>query len=287
MKRSCRKPSGDSDELFFYGHQAAHPGAALRGVGARFQQNHRGALVGLWLPSNEEKEMAIIHQGFHGFSPETLEFLKNLKKHNEKSWFDAHKPAYETHVLGPLRELVLALGDFMLTIDPDFEVTPAVNKTISRIYRDTRFSKDKSPFRSSLWITFKRPGKEWQNAPAYFFEIAPEDYRYGMGFYCAATASMSRLRRMIDDAHPLFLDVFRQYSEQTIFSIEGETFKRILDKSKPAELQAWYQRKNIYFVCNRQIDEALLTPRLVDELIQGFGTLEPLYQFLWDLRFGE
>ena len=80
---------------------------------------------------------------FNGFSPKTLKFLKGLEVNNNKTWFQKHRADYEEYVLQPLRDLVTYLGDFMLVIDPCFEITPAVNKTISRIYRDTRFSKDK------------------------------------------------------------------------------------------------------------------------------------------------
>ena len=84
---------------------------------------------------------------FHGFSRRTFTALLDLGRHNYKTWFEAHRSIYETHVLQPLRDLVSDLADSMLGIDLSFEVAPAVGKTISRIYRDTRFSKDKSPFR--------------------------------------------------------------------------------------------------------------------------------------------
>lgn len=92
---------------------------------------------------------------FNGFSRKTLKFLRKLKANNDKAWFEGHRADYEEFVLQPLRSLVVDLGDFVLDIDPRFEITPAVNKTISRIYRDTKFSKDKSPFRSTVWITSK------------------------------------------------------------------------------------------------------------------------------------
>ncbi|MBN1220352.1 MAG: DUF2461 domain-containing protein, partial [Anaerolineae bacterium] len=109
---------------------------------------------------------------FEGFAPETLEFLRNLKANNNKTWFEAHKQEYQEYLLQPLQALVADMGNFMLSIDPYFEVTPAVNKTISRIHRDTRFSRDKSSYKSTMWITFKRPRKDWQDAPAYFFELS-------------------------------------------------------------------------------------------------------------------
>ena len=107
---------------------------------------------------------------FKGFSPKTLKFLKDLKAKNNKIWFKAHKADYENYVLQPMRDLVTDLGDVMLDIDPSFEITPAVNKTISKIYRDTRFSNDKSPFRSVVWFTFKNQKKDWTtHVCGYFF----------------------------------------------------------------------------------------------------------------------
>ncbi|HZD59717.1 MAG TPA: DUF2461 domain-containing protein [Anaerolineae bacterium] len=127
---------------------------------------------------------------FRGFSLEAIEFLSGLEINNDKVWFEKNKHIYEKFLLEPLRHLVMDLSAFMASIDPYFETSPAVGKTISRIYRDTRFSNNKSPFKRTMWITFKRPNKNWQDAPAHFFEIAPYSYRYGMGYYCASKSTM-------------------------------------------------------------------------------------------------
>jgi len=149
-----------------------------------------------WFSSMAEE----VERKFNGFSPKTLKFLRGLKANNNKSWFETHRAEYDEYVLQPLRDLVTDLGDFMLDIDPRFEITPAVNKTISRIYRDTRFSKDKSPFRSTVWFTFKNRSKDWTTLVCgYFFELSVNSYRYGMGFYNAAPAIMSQFREMIDE----------------------------------------------------------------------------------------
>ncbi|MCL5281485.1 MAG: DUF2461 domain-containing protein [Planctomycetes bacterium] len=126
-------------------------------------------------------------QQFQGFSRKTFTFLRDLGLHNDKAWFEAHRSVYEEHVLTPLRDLVNDLADFMLGIDLSFEVAPAVGKAIARIYRDTRFSKNKSPFRDHVWIAFKRSGKDWAHyIPSYYLEITPTSYHYGLGFYDAA-----------------------------------------------------------------------------------------------------
>lgn len=220
-------------------------------------------------------------EGFDGFFHETLAFLKGLKENNNKTWFEAHRSEYQEHILRPFQLLVAGLSEPMLAIDPHFETRPAVDRTLSRIYRDTRFSKDKSPFRARMWLTFKRPSRDWKTAPAYFFEISPDRYRYGMGFYSAAKATMDRLRQMIDDRNREFLEVLSKYRNQGVFQIEGEQYKRIIDPNKPPEIQEWYQRKNLFLVCNRKIDDVLFSKELVDDLISGFGILAPLYHFLW------
>ena len=225
--------------------------------------------------------MAEEERKFNGFSRKTLKFLRGLKANNNKAWFESHRADYDEFVLQPLRDLVTDLGDFMLDIDPRFEITPAVNKTISRIYRDTRFSKDKSPFRSTIWIMFKNQNKDWTtHVCGYFFELSVNSYRYGMGFYNAAPAIMSKFREMIDENPEEFLKAISFLSKQRSFVLEGEKYKRIIDKTKHEKIQTWYQRKNIYLVCNKKIDDTLFSSELADDLMCGFGLIAPFYRYL-------
>jgi len=217
---------------------------------------------------------------FNGFSPATFHFLRNLPNNNHKEWFEPHKADYHDHVLKPLQALVVGLGPLMLSIDPDFEVTPAISKTISRIYRDTRFSKDKSPYKTNHWVTFKRPGSHWQDYPAYFFEISPYSYCYGMGFYSASRDTMDRFRKGLDVNPAKFLSAKETVSEKGVFTIEGEVFKRPLKTDLPEELQDWYNRKNIYLVSNTRVEGDCIGQELVSELMFGFKALAPFYEFL-------
>lgn len=220
---------------------------------------------------------------FEGFSPQTFTFLENLKVHNSKVWFETHRREYERYLLGPLRQLVMELGEFMLTIDAGFDIQPAINKTISRIYRDTRFSKDKSLFRANMWIVFKVPDPNWKARPAFFFEIFPEWYRYGMGFYTATPDSMAALWAEIDAESPSFSEVLGIYHNQEIFELAGQCYKRRFDPQKPAEIQEWYQRRNIYLVSNHSLEEILYSGELVTELIAAFQLLGPIYHFFRNL----
>jgi uncharacterized protein (TIGR02453 family) len=218
---------------------------------------------------------------FTGFDHRAVQFLNDLRKNNSKAWFEENKHLYTAYLLDPCRFLVSDLGDFMLGIDPDFEVRPAINKTISRIYRDTRFSKDKSLFKTNVWITFKKPIKDWQNAPAYFFEIASDFYRYGMGFYSASAQTMSRLRKAVLENSLSFQKANESFWRQNIFTMEGEKYKKKIASADSLNEKAmeWMQRKNIYFAARKNIDDLLFQPELARELKKGFKILSPIYEF--------
>ena len=233
--------------------------------------------------AKNKKKQATTHDErvFEGFSPKAFAFLKSIRTHNDKSWFEAHRDEYDRYLLGPLRALVTDMADFMLGIDLSFEVAPAVNKTISRIYRDTRFSKDKSPLRDCMWVVFKRPGKEWARYSAgYFLEINATWYRYGLGFYDAAPEVMAQFRRQIDEHPEIFLKAIDWFGKQNTFALEGETYKRPKGPDKPEPIRTWYNHKSFYLTCNRKIDAAIRSPQLVDDLVSGFGMTAPLYHYL-------
>jgi TIGR02453 family protein len=220
---------------------------------------------------------------FNGFNDETRHFLVELKLNNSKPWYEANRERYTEYVLKPFQELVGALSGVMLDIDPLFEVTPKVDKTISRIYRDTRFSKDKSLYRDNVWITFKRPKKEWTDFPAFFFELFPGWYRYGMGYYSATRDSMDTFRKMIDEKPQNFLKAIAFFKKQEIYSIEGDRYKRDIVTKAP-EINEWYNRKNLFVVHNDKEIKNAFSSALVDELASGFQMLKPLYEYLCDVE---
>ena len=223
---------------------------------------------------------------FAGFGPATLRFLHDLAAHNERAWFAEHKSEYEEALLHPMQSLVADLGPTLAAIDPEIEIAPAVGKTISRIQRDTRFSNDKSPYKTTHWITFKRSRKDWQDAPAFFFELSATGYRYGMGFYLASRPTTNALRQRIDARPTEFGAAIAFYASQNEFVIEGEEYKRPLRSDLPPELAPWYNRKNLYLAANRSLDEAGIGAHLLTDLQQGFALLAPLYDYFWRIDPG-
>ena len=88
-----------------------------------------------------------------------------------------------------------------------------------------------------------------------------------MGFYNAASPIMAKFREMIDENPEEFLKAISFFEKQKTFILEGEKYKRIIDKTKSEKIQYWYQRRNMYLVCNRKIDKRLFSNKLVDDLV--------------------
>lgn len=217
--------------------------------------------------------------GFSGFKREAFDFLVDVRGYNSKEWYEENKPVYKELLLKPFQELVTELAPVVLEIDRNFEVKPAVDKTISRIYRDTRFSKDKSRYRENMWLTFKRNTGEWKEAPCFYFEIMPGKYRYGMGYYSATRDSMDTMRKMIDEKPEEFLKATECMRISSRYSVEGDSYKRKLKETSP-EIEEWYNRKNLYIVHNSSEPEKLYTGEIVEELKEGFKELQPVYDYL-------
>jgi len=133
---------------------------------------------------------------FEGFSAGTLEFMRDLAEHNDRSWFAENRERYERDLLGPEREFVDAIGEAFSAVDPRVQAVPAIDRSIFRINRDTRFSRDKSPYKDYsdlfFWI-----GADRKSAPGYFMRIVPEAVWIGCGQHSLGPEQLARLRAAI------------------------------------------------------------------------------------------
>ena len=123
------------------------------------------------------------------FSNEALEFLYINRLNDSREWYNEHKPEYRRLIIEPMTRLIDELTPTVLSIDPELDCTPKIGRCISRLYRDTRFSKDKSLYRDVVWCTFSQRGDA---LPCFFFEFSPRCVRWGMGYYCTPRPVMEQ-----------------------------------------------------------------------------------------------
>lgn len=217
--------------------------------------------------------------GFQGIPRGAPDFLSELAANNRRDWFEEHKPDYQRLVAAPMRALVAVLTPVMLDIDSRFTVDPR-RGAVSRIHRDTRFSRDKSPYRVNQWLVFRRPVEGWQDRPAYFMQFGPVDYAYGMGFYQATPTTMTALREAIRATPERFAAAVAA-TDATGLRLEGEPYRRPKPADGlPAAAAGWFARKSVYLIAEQPIDDMLFAPALVERLATVFTALAPLYRFV-------
>ena len=120
---------------------------------------------------------------FEGFPPETFQFLKGIAEHNEKTWFEANRALYQAGFVDAGAAAVAALGPRLREISPAVQFAPKTNGSLSRIYRDVRFSKDKRPYKNHLDLWFWHGEKRSWDCPGFWFSLTAERLYVGGGMY--------------------------------------------------------------------------------------------------------
>ena len=218
---------------------------------------------------------------FTGFTQGTFDFFAGLKENNYKPWFEEHRSIYEKEVQQPLKALVLAMTPAMYSIDSQFNFQP--NKIVSRIYRDIRFSTDKSPYKTNMWITFQRIVPDWTGFPAFYMEISDEGYQYGMGLYMAKKNVMDEYRAKIEYEPEQFRQMTQNLIAEHHFVLGGDEYKRPINNLLPYYFQTWYHRKSIYLYKICPVGKELFDEGFAQHLYKEFALLQPLYEFMTDV----
>ena len=213
------------------------------------------------------------------FTAKTLSFLRSLKRHNDREWFRARKADYEEHVRGPMLALLEQLAPDLRSFAPELACDPKAS--LYRIYRDTRFSEDKSPLKTHVAAHFPLRGAPRGSGAGLYVEIAPQWVWIGGGIYMPSSADLRAIRAHIADTHPrLHRVVTRPAFSRLMGALTGEQLTRVpvgYPKDHPAADYLRYKQ----FLAGREREAAFATsPRFYRELVETFRATAPLVQFL-------
>lgn len=132
------------------------------------------------------------------FTEKSFKFLQELAANNHREWFEANKARYESEVREPALDFIEAMGPHLLTFAPEFRVDARkVGGSLMRVFRDTRFSKDKTPYKTNVGIHFRhRLGKD-VHAPGFYVHIAANECFFGVGCWHPDSDSLGKIRDLI------------------------------------------------------------------------------------------
>lgn len=210
------------------------------------------------------------------FSPAFFEFLRELAANNDREWFTANKARFKADVEGPLKAFVAELAGPIAAIDPDVAVSAA---SVFRIYRDTRFSKDKAPYKTHMAAQFTRGAAKGPSATGYYLHLEPGRSFLAGGLYLPDPSVAAKVRAAIA-RHPTAWSAAK--AEAGGLSAMAESLVRV-PKPFPADHPLAEDLKRKGWIASRAFTEAEVTSgQFGDRVLDGVRRLAPLLRFLGD-----
>ena len=214
--------------------------------------------------------------------PSTLKFLKDLKKNNNKPWFDKNRKRYED-----------AKADFLQFIQAAIDAYSKKDKTLTgikakdcmfRINRDVRFSKDKSPYKSNFGASINKGGRKAMNSAGYYFHLEPGQLFLGGGIYQPMAPELSKVRQEVDYCFNEFKKLIGSKKFKTVYGDMDKSKEFLLSRvpkgyeaDNPA---ADYLKLKSYLAITQLNDKDLTSKNLLKKTTEAFETLKPLIDFL-------
>lgn len=223
------------------------------------------------------------------FSGKTFKFLRALGRNNNRDWFTAHKADYEAHLRQPFLRLITDLQPDIAAISPHYRADPRpMGGSLFRIYRDTRFANDKTPYKTWSGARFFHERSKQVAAPSFYLHIAPGDCFVGGGIWHPEPETQRRIRNFMLDNPSGWKQAVHAPAFKRRFELGGDTLTRP-PRGFPADHELIDDLKRKDFVAGAALDDdTVLGPRLRRTVAANFAALAPMIDYLCaalDLEF--
>jgi uncharacterized protein (TIGR02453 family) len=207
------------------------------------------------------------------FPPEAITFFKGLEKNNTRDWFQPRKEIFDAKVKEPMLAFVETINAELLKFAPEHITEP--KKAVYRIYRDTRFSKDKTPYKTHLGAIFPRRGLGRDAGAGFYFHVSAKEVGVACGSYAPGPEELRKIRNFMAENYKLFPKTVKFMG-----SLQGATLQRVpkgFDAEHPAA--DWIKQKQWFWWV--ELDPVLATsPKLKAEIVKRFRAMAPVVELL-------
>jgi uncharacterized protein (TIGR02453 family) len=213
------------------------------------------------------------------FPSDGLKFLRALKRNNRRDWFQPRKAQYEQHVRAPMLAIVEQLAVDLRPLAPEIVVDPKT--AVYRIYRDTRFSPDKRPYKTHVAASFPWRGLPKHEGAGLYFHVSPDEVWIGGGMYAPQTAQLHAVREHIAENSRRLRSIVQSAAfTRTIGRLEGEKLQRV-PRGFPKDHDAAEFLVFRQFLAGRELAPAAAsTSRFYPSVLETFRLIVPLIRFL-------
>ena len=217
---------------------------------------------------------------YDGITPETLMLLSENRFRNSRDFYEENKKKIKEGITIPLQQIICALSDTIIEIDEDIPIIP--QKMVSRVRRDTRYTKDKHLYRENLWAMFTRDKHSLPHFPCMWFEVAQNGYSGGVGTYYAPPRMMELFRQEIIARPDEFYDAVI-IAERSGAVFEGDFYKRAKEGCPMPVLEPYFNCKSLCFLFYFPNLNELQEADFIEKIRPIYKSFKPFYDFLLDV----
>ena len=214
-------------------------------------------------------------------TPELFTFFRDLRVNNNRPWFEANKQRYENHVRRPLLQFIADFGLRLAQISPHYlaDARPS-GGSLFRIYRDVRFSKDKTPYKTAAGIQFRHESGKDVHAPGFYLHLEPDNVFAGAGIWQPDVSTLTKIRDAIVENSARWQQIISAEAFRAVYQLESDSLKlapKGYDPNHP--FIADLKRKD--FVAGRALTEAdACAPDFIDRFAESCQVVAPFVEFL-------
>ena len=225
---------------------------------------------------------------FQGFPKTTLPFLKKIKKNNNKEWFVSHKSEYETAILNPSRAFVVEMGEHLQALVPTINAEPKINKSLYRIYRDTRrMGANKMPIKERIGVIFWEGNNKRMQSSCFYMHFSPEELMVAVGVRWFEKPMLDAFREYIkDDAkreelHNILSEIKNMGKGYTHLEKGYKRYPRGFDASMSyVDLSLYKGMATFKTLDPKCIEDG---EKLIEKLYEIYEDMLPLQQYMYEV----
>ncbi len=215
------------------------------------------------------------------FSRELFAFLCELRENNDRDWFKANKARYEAAVQEPALTFIEDFGPRLAEISPHFLADPrTVGGSLFRIHRDTRFSNDKSPYKTNTGIQFRHEAGKDVHAPSFYVHLEPRSVFAGAGVWHPDSEALAAIRSAIVEKPEDWIEAVRASTADGRLELAGDSLKRAPAGYDPEHPLIDDLKRKDFVLMARLREGSVTSPRFADELSGLFEEAAPTVRFL-------
>ena len=222
---------------------------------------------------------------FSGFSKKGIEFLKDVQNNNTKEWFELNRHIWQNEIRDVSESFVLELGETLQILVPDINFEPKVGKSLFKIYRDTRFSKDKTPIKSKIGHIFWQGSGHKMQSSSFYLHYNKDSYFIASGIRAFKPELLNRYREFIKvEKNAKELDKILKDITKKGYSLPSDTYKRVpntFDKDFPYKNLTLY--KSMFAYKEYKLDGTFFSPKIIDRCFKIYQDLFELEQLVYEM----